>query len=288
MCVLVILFLCRYTYINKLFWICKEEVLHMRSEIYYFSGTGNCLAIARQINERLIEKGRVIPITAIDGKLTVEADRVGFVFPVYYHKVPDFVKQFILNMEFTTAPYIYAVATHNGAIGQSLFDVKALLAKKGQSLSLGCTIAMPGNAFVTPPDIELERLAAAEQEVKEIAGLIERQEEGAIAGHKGLIEQIRNAVVSFAAKHYGFAPKRFKVSDDCTGCKRCEKLCPVNSICLLDGKPEWKKKCTACLACFHWCPEEAIYLDNPYIGKRRKYRHPDIGVEDMMDAQRSL
>jgi len=257
----------------------------MRSEIYYFSGTGNCLAIARKLNETLAEKSDIISIAQVKGKRTIRSDRVGFVFPVYYHKVPDIVKQFILNMEFATAPYIYAVATHNGAFGQSLFDVKDLLAKKGRSLSLGYTIAMPGNAFVTPPDVEVERLAASRQEVIEIAELIETQKEGVIVGYKGLIEQIRNAGVSFAAKHYGFAPKRFKVTDDCTGCKRCEKLCPVSSIQFTDRKPEWQKKCTACLACFHWCPVEAIYLDNPYVGKRRKYRHPEIGLDDMLHTK---
>ena len=106
----------------------------MISKIYYFSGTGNCLAIARKMSEKLAEKSEIIPIASISGKLTIKADRVGFIFPVYYHKIPDIVKQFILNIEFASSPYIYAIATHNGEIGQSLFDIKALLNKKSQSL----------------------------------------------------------------------------------------------------------------------------------------------------------
>lgn len=257
----------------------------MISEIYYFSGTGNCLAAARMINEKLTEKSEIISIPAVDGNLVINAERVGFVFPVYCHKVPDIVKRFILRMEFTSSPYIYAVATHAGAVGQSLFDVQALLAKKGQSLSLGIALDMPGNAIETKPDIDWERLSVLEQKATEIAGLIDVQEKNIMHGKKGLLEYIRNRIVGFFSWNYVFSPKRFKISNHCTGCGICEKLCPVNNIHMVHLKPEWGKKCAACLACFHWCPKEAIYMDNYVIKKRRKYHHPDISISDMICAK---
>jgi len=255
----------------------------MISEIYYFSGTGNSLAIARKLDEKLLNKSEIIPITNINGKRTIKADRVGFIFPVYIHKIPDVVRQFILNIEFVSSPYIYAIATHNGEIGQSLFEVKALLAKKGHSLSLGSEIAMPGNAFVTEPDIELERLSMSDQKVVKLAGLIENQTTDIIDGKNGLIEQIRNQIVGVIAWNYVLSPKRFKVSNDCIGCNQYVKVCPVNNIQLVTHQPHWKNECTACLACFHWCPKEAIYMNNSHIGKRRKYHHPDIEIIDMFE-----
>ncbi|MDR2585346.1 MAG: EFR1 family ferrodoxin [Prevotellaceae bacterium] len=252
----------------------------MFSEIYYFSGTGNCLATARMINEKLIEKSSIVPISSIDGKQKIKADWIGFVFPVYCHKLPDIVKQFILRLEFTSSPYIYAVATNNGEPGQSLFDIQKLLTKKGQSLSLGIAIEMPGNAIETPFDIEHKRLTEMEQKVTEIAELIKVQKKGIIEGNNSLIELIRNQIVGFLAWNYIFSPKRYKVSDNCTGCGTCEKVCPINNIHLLNHKPIWGNKCATCLACFHWCPQEAIY-DNIFIKKRRKYHHPDIRINDM-------
>ena len=256
-------------------------------EIYYFSGTGNSLAAARMINEKTTEKSEIISIPSVDGRAVIKSDRVGFVFPVFCHKVPDIVKQFIIRMEFISSPYIYAVATHAGEPGQSLYDIKALLAKKGKSLSLGIAIAMPGNAIETNPNDELERLSTLEYKATEIAKLIDAQQTGVIDGNNGLGEHIRNFIVNFVAWNYVYTPKLYKPTDACTNCGICENVCPVNNIRLADKKPIWDKKCAACMACFHWCPNEAIYMDNVFIGfgKRRKYHHPDITITDMINAK---
>jgi ferredoxin len=201
----------------------------MFSEIYYFSGTGNSLAVARMINEKSIEKSEIIPIP--NEKPVIKADRVGLVFPVYCHKIPDIVKQFILQI-------------------------------------------------VTLPDIEQKRLSTMVQKVAKIAELIKVQKKGIIEGNNSLIEHIRNRIGNFFKLNYVFSPKRYKISNNCTGCGTCAKVCPVNNIHLVNHKPIWNNKCATCLACFHWCPQEAIY-DNIYIKKRRKYHHPEIKINDM-------
>lgn len=254
----------------------------MISKIYYFSGTGNSLAVARKINEKLTEKSEMIPVPVVDGSRQITADRVGFVFPVYFHKLPDILTQLIRPMEFTSSPYIYAVVTHNGEPGQSLFDLKKLLEKKGQSLSLGCAIAMPGNALVTEPDIAQERLAASEQRVEQVSCLIERQEKGIMDGENGFMEHIRSGMIRFIGHCYVFHPKKFKVEKHCTGCGTCKRVCPLGNIRMVDHRPEWGKNCASCLACFHWCPKKAVYMNNSYVGKRSNYHHPEVGVKDMI------
>jgi len=257
----------------------------MHSKMFYFSGTGNSLAAARSINEKLTEKSELLPLLEYEDSLGIKADRVGLIFPVYCHRVPRIVKQTIQKMEFMSSPYIYAVATHAGKVGQSLFDVQALLKKKGQTLSLGIALDMPGNAVVIEPDIERERLSLLDQRATRIAELVENQEKGVPDGKNSIKEHVRNHIVGYVAWNYVFAPKRFKVSGDCTGCATCEKLCPVNNIQLVNCRPEWKAKCATCLACFHWCPSEAIYMDNTVIHKRRKYHHPDITVDDLISTR---
>jgi len=254
------------------------------SKIYYFSGTGNCLATARKINENSLYKNEIISIPSVISKPLIKADRVGLVFPVYCHKVPKLVEQFLLKAEFASSPYIYAVATHAGAVGQSLFDVQNLFEKKNQSLSLGIELAMPGNAIAIAPGIEIERLSSLEQRAAEIAKLTDIQSKGHIDGNNGITENIRNKIVDLIAYKYIFAPKRFKITGNCTGCGICEKICPVNNIRMVESKPIWGNDCAACLACFHWCPKEAVYMSNSVIGKRRKYHHPDISVSDMIQA----
>jgi electron transfer flavoprotein alpha subunit/NAD-dependent dihydropyrimidine dehydrogenase PreA subunit len=49
--------------------------------------------------------------------------------------------------------------------------------------------------------------------------------------------------------------------DLCTGCKRCEKICPYNGIEVKDGKALVNERCTSCGACIDTCPENAISSD---------------------------
>ena len=52
--------------------------------------------------------------------------------------------------------------------------------------------------------------------------------------------------------------KDFYASDKCIGCGKCEKLCPLNNIKMVDKKPTWNHNCTHCMACIGNCPVEAI------------------------------
>ncbi len=56
----------------------------MNSEIYYFTGTGNSLAVARDI--ALKTDGKLIPIPSVIDKdiIKTETDAIGIVFPTYY------------------------------------------------------------------------------------------------------------------------------------------------------------------------------------------------------------
>ena len=65
----------------------------METTIYYFTGTGNSLAVARDICERLGEC-RVVPIVSLNdepGPIRPAAERVGIVYPVYFSGVPSIV-----------------------------------------------------------------------------------------------------------------------------------------------------------------------------------------------------
>ncbi|MGZ7136213.1 MAG: hypothetical protein ACXVHY_10080, partial [Methanobacterium sp.] len=68
-----------------------------KAEIYYFSGTGNSLIVARDIAEKM--NGNLISIPSVMDKqsLTTDADVIGIVFPVYYvglANIPLIVQQF--------------------------------------------------------------------------------------------------------------------------------------------------------------------------------------------------
>lgn len=63
----------------------------MNIEIYYFSGTGNSLAVARDLAAKL--NARLIPITTVMDRESIETDaeRIGIVFPLYDFKPPTWI-----------------------------------------------------------------------------------------------------------------------------------------------------------------------------------------------------
>lgn len=252
----------------------------MITEIYYFSGTGNSLAIARKINNALTEKGEIKAIPQNLKGVTSNADRVGIVFPVYYHNAPSIVRRFIEGINFEKTPYIFAVANCNTEQGRSLFSIDKILKKKGHSLSAGMVIYMPGNAKINTLDEEEEKLLKSVNRVNEIAGFIETKK-NVIEGDNKLGLHLYSRLESYIATNIMFTPKRYKVSDACIDCGICQKVCPVSNITRKDGKPVWKNKCENCLACFHWCPKETISIDNFIIKTRRKYHHLEITLKDM-------
>ena len=52
--------------------------------------------------------------------------------------------------------------------------------------------------------------------------------------------------------------KDFYSTDQCIGCGKCVKLCPLNNIEMVNGKPVWSENCTHCMACIGNCPTQAI------------------------------
>lgn len=47
----------------------------------------------------------------------------------------------------------------------------------------------------------------------------------------------------------------------CTGCKRCEVVCPPAAITVIEKKARVdNEKCLACTKCWHLCPEDAISI----------------------------
>ena len=70
----------------------------MKTTIYYFSGTGNSLKIARDIAEKL-EECELIPIAKVwqQDQLASTSKNVGFIFPLYYFGLPKIVYDFIMN-----------------------------------------------------------------------------------------------------------------------------------------------------------------------------------------------
>jgi len=127
----------------------------MDSVIYYFSGTGNSLALAKEIAEKT--GAEAVPIPSVMGNKTIKpgAGTIGIVFPVYHATfgrsgIPYLVRKFIDKLEDLDSAYIYAVCTHAGMPGKTAGNLDKILRSKGGELAAGFTVKMsvPYGAFV--------------------------------------------------------------------------------------------------------------------------------------------
>jgi ferredoxin len=259
----------------------------MNTSIYYFSGTGNSLAVAKDIARELNSPSNIvelIPIAGLSGQKTIKitADTIGIIFPVYYHDMPPIIEEFISKLDLSDS-YIFSVATYNQDAGNALSNLNSILGRKGSRLASGFTIQMPSNfaLFVdlTTTDEENEkRFIEEKRKIKEIAEVIkDRKASG--------IEDCYNPDEKYELKSYFYSvykmPDQFLVTEKCNQCGICEQVCPKNNIQMVDGKIIWGQNCEHCLACLHWCPEEAIQNGSD-SHKCRRYHHPDISVKEMI------
>ena len=125
----------------------------MSTEIYYFSGTGNSLVVARDIAEEI--DGDLISIPSVMDKksITTNADVVGIVFPVYYLgtvNIPLVVQRFVMKLEGISTKYLFAVCTYGGGSGSTLTILDELIRARGGQLASGFGVQMPQNAFRKP------------------------------------------------------------------------------------------------------------------------------------------
>ena len=195
---------------------------------------------------------------------------------------PWVVKEFVKKMRFSTKPYIFAVATCNDNPRNCLPIFRELLKTRSQVLALGEIIAMPGNAKISTPQVNEERLALS---IERCTALTQKINGRTIESSTLPGKLPANAVLGSPRKKIDIVFTRFKSSHACNGCGICKKTCPMANIELQKNRPTWGNNCAACLACFHWCPQKAITFRLPILGNRPRYHHPNVSIKDISAQQ---
>ena len=273
------------------------------TEIYYFSGTGNSLAVARDIAVRLEGKLISMAATMSTAKLETVADVIGIVFPVHNvvnGGVPSIVRTFLSRLENVTSTYIFAVCTCGGGSGDALPNIKRSIEAKGGKLAAGYTVKMPFNCPpFTQSEEQVKRYQEWNQNLDEICKTVLEKKKINIKTINPIIQallyplgqimhySIQNNYRKLAKESKAtfddavrLIDNSYYLGENCDGCGICVKVCPVNNIEIINDKPAWQHHCESCLACLVWCPRKAIY-GGILSSKAERYHHPDIKLRDM-------
>ena len=275
----------------------------MRTEIYYFTGTGNTLRAAASLAKKT--GGTLIPVASCikEDKVSSEAEIIGIIFPVYYMAAPAIIIDFAEKLDCLDTAYIFGAATYGGAAGNSCRQLKETLEAGGKKLSAFFGIHMMQNSFYKKTDNPDKRENAMEKKSEKIARFISRRRKGMLLSDaimKLLLAPINRLTLNmsrkFLAETAGLDEKMtihelvrhsdsiFDVGENCTGCGLCEKVCPAGNIVMEKGRPVWQNRCENCIACYSWCPEQAV--NNKIVKKGYIYHHPMVKISDIM-RQRS-
>jgi ferredoxin len=250
--------------------------------IYYFSGTGNSFAAAKQIAAKM-ENCSVISITQslLDEKKPIVYDAVIVVYPSYAYGMPAILYSFFKIMDFRTE-YLALIVTHGTKYGATLSHAKCILKKRGRTAQFYGNVQCVENyipIFGLAKDAVLkQKIESQREKTQVVAEAVQSRQTNDIKTFKPFSRFVsglfRSATPLFA--------KTYRFTKRCTNCGICAEICPSKAIEMRENKrPKvHARKCQHCQACLNWCPFNAINYVRIHKNSRR-YHHPDITLNEM-------
>jgi ferredoxin/flavodoxin len=291
----------------------------MALEIYYFTGTGNSLAVARGIAEKM--NAALIPIASLMDQPSVKttSEEIGIIFPAYMAQlngVPLIIENFIKRLENIRSKYIFAVCTCGGQVNfnalPALKNLGRLIRSCGGRLSAEYGVKLPMNTLdysAIPFPIEKDQEAMFKKmpaRIDYICNRLLRKKRDRFWTAKALLNLLVTPLYAVLKKFYiepiikyskepdaanmsyrelmPLTDRSFTVNDKCDGCGVCEKVCPAHNIKMAGGKPFWLDRCELCLACSEFCHARAIH--HCWRPDGNYYHHPSVSAADLIVQSR--
>jgi NAD-dependent dihydropyrimidine dehydrogenase PreA subunit/flavodoxin len=255
--------------------------------ICYFTGTGNSLWAAKQLNQAFggkmlsIADELNLPDNRFDYFLA-DDEPLFFVFPVHSWGPPALLAPFIekIQLKNHTNQPIYLVCTCGDNCGDTDKILAGLLAKKSLKPTKSYSIQMP-NTYILMKGFGIDSKELEKEKLEKSPGLINGIIENIKTQHPAQIYErgkrtfLKSRLVYPLFIKYAIGKSKFYADAKCTACRLCEKICPTKNISIKAGKPVWKDACIQCAACIHRCPTQAIEYGR-ITQTQGRYHHPEV------------
>ncbi|MBN2545845.1 MAG: EFR1 family ferrodoxin [Spirochaetes bacterium] len=283
----------------------------MKTEIYYFSGTGNSMYAAKQLQKRI--PGSILkPIVKSlkNNIILTEAEVVGFVFPNFCLTIPIPLNIFLNKADLTGASYIFAVCTRGGSPSDAFDFMNMIIKKQNKKINAQININLPWN---TPVGKDIHSGIITDEKKNHMELELQKKLD-VISGHiidkkeyikkddditcklpwfVKVINFLLSRKINYNLHDYMYQKiMEFYADDKCSGCGICEKVCLNKKIVIKNGRPLWDKgiKCFACFACINFCPVNSIQIKSNFLVKsyteiNPRYHHKSVTYKDIADQR---
>jgi ferredoxin len=274
-------------------------------EVFYFSGTGNSLFVAKEFN-KLVPEIKLISMVNLLQKnrpIISKSEVTGFIFPNYLASIPKPVNYFINNINLQSAKYIFGIQTRGGTISDTPVLLNKILKNKGKILNsffhinINMNAGVLGNNYRKPSDIEMKEISdKILEKLHSIKKYILDKDTVNIKDNDAFYKSPLWKKLFIIPFRSFMRPLIFKfwesieyyADEKCTNCGTCEKVCLSNKIALKDNKPVWQKNitCYSCLACINYCPVKSIQVKPSFFLKsltknNDRYHYPSISADEI-------
>lgn len=247
--------------------------------VFYFTSTGNCLAVAKRIGGTLVS----IPQVIGSSELSYKDDCIGLVFPIYGLGLPKMVRRFMEKVRWE-AEYAFAIGTYGNTPGAAMRNLQRLAEKHGKTLHYAESLLMLDN-YLPFFDIARQTEELPQKKTEEhLTRIIEeiQSRKGRTAG----ASLVWRMVSSFMKVSENVVLNRklaqsYIIHPTCNRCGSCAKVCPAGNI-TVDDRVRFSERCEGCLGCVHLCPQNAIHMKNEKSAAR--WRHPEVSLKEIIDA----
>lgn len=249
--------------------------------IFYFTATGNSLYVAKQLANECIS----IPKVIHEQNHHFASEKIGIVCPVFGHEVPEMVKRFLRQSDFST-DYFYMVLTYGKRHGGAAELAHQLLRDCGIRADYINVIKMVDN-YLPAFDMDEERkmdkkvdeqIAVIRTDIQSRRRAISEVTARDFAAHQEFLARNAEQPVSFFREMY-------HITEQCNGCGICTRVCPAACFKVQNGKAmQNSADCQFCMACIHHCSQKAIQLNMPEKNPAARYRNEKITLAEIIQA----
>lgn len=248
-------------------------------KIFYFTGTGNSLYIAKRFGGEIYS----IPQVLKGEKHVFEDEEIGIIFPTYGFSVPNIVKEFIKKITLKS-PYIFAIMTCGNNNGDATKYFASFAKKHNIEVKYSNSIVMVGNHI---PLVDIEKQKSLDKNIEEnINQLIDD-----VSKHRNYINSgmivgpvLRNALKVVKKVKTMDSPANFSVNEDCIKCSTCIKVCPRANVSYNESKHiVFGDYCESCLSCVNNCPKKAIQVKGDKNPNAR-YRNDYVSLKEIINS----